>query len=104
MQAKIIICGGDGTLSWVINELIEHSVDLSKCHLGIIPIGTGNELWRGLGCSIKSFDFSLPNFAKQIKKWTQPKILEYDVWDVRIETYENGKIVVVKDRKEIDRE
>ena len=46
---RIIICGGDGTINWVINELIKHEVNLGKCLFGVIPIGTGNDFCRSIG-------------------------------------------------------
>lgn len=41
---RIIVCGGDGTVSEVINTLIKTDIAL-----GIIPLGIGNDLARNLG-------------------------------------------------------
>jgi|GWRWMinimDraft_6_1066014.scaffolds.fasta_scaffold316249_1 diacylglycerol kinase (ATP) len=58
VQTKVIVCGGDGTINWVINELVKHEVDLAKSHFGVIPIGTGNDFCRAIGWQVETFDFS----------------------------------------------
>lgn len=40
----VIAAGGDGTISEVVNGLIQASVDRPTLPLGILPIGTGNDL------------------------------------------------------------
>ena len=42
--AKLVIIGGDGTISDVVNELADTSLPI-----GIIPAGTGNDVARSLG-------------------------------------------------------
>ncbi len=43
-QTRIIIFGGDGTISEVVNAVVN-----SKVELGVISVGTGNDLARTLG-------------------------------------------------------
>lgn len=38
--AKILVAGGDGTVSQVVNQIIQHNIDIP---LGIYPIGTCND-------------------------------------------------------------
>ena len=40
---RIVIGGGDGTVMWVVDELIKNNIDFEKCSIGIIPFGTGND-------------------------------------------------------------
>ena len=57
-EVKVIVCGGDGTVLWVV-ELVAHSgISTEKVIFGIIPIGTGNDFSRCLkwGGSPISFD------------------------------------------------
>ena len=49
MNTRVIVCGGDGTVMWVVEELVKHQIDLTRCPIGIIPFGTGNDFSRVLG-------------------------------------------------------
>ncbi|XP_054422336.1 diacylglycerol kinase kappa [Pteronotus mesoamericanus] len=45
---RIVVCGGDGSVSWVLS-LIDDLGLHEKCQLAVIPLGTGNDLARVLG-------------------------------------------------------
>ena len=34
---------------WVIDEMINFEIEMSKCPIGIVPFGTGNDFSRVLG-------------------------------------------------------
>uniref|UniRef100_A0A663MDC1 Diacylglycerol kinase n=1 Tax=Athene cunicularia TaxID=194338 RepID=A0A663MDC1_ATHCN len=45
---RILVCGGDGSVGWVLSEI--DALGLHKqCQLGVLPLGTGNDLARVLG-------------------------------------------------------
>lgn len=46
---KVIVCGGDGTVLWVVEEIVKAKIDLENIIIGIIPIGTGNDFSRATG-------------------------------------------------------
>ncbi len=46
-EARFIACGGDGTLSEVLNGVLESG----KGQVGVIPIGTGNDFCRNFASS-----------------------------------------------------
>lgn len=46
---RIVVCGGDGTVMWVIEEMIKANIEVQKCPIGIIPFGTGNDFSRVTG-------------------------------------------------------
>uniref|UniRef100_A0AAY4DVJ0 Diacylglycerol kinase n=1 Tax=Denticeps clupeoides TaxID=299321 RepID=A0AAY4DVJ0_9TELE len=47
---RILICGGDGTVGWVLGvlEAIRHKLTCPEPAIGLIPLGTGNDLARVL--------------------------------------------------------
>ncbi|MBW8009989.1 MAG: YegS/Rv2252/BmrU family lipid kinase [Chloroflexi bacterium] len=45
----IIAAGGDGTIGEVVNGMILSARDVSKISVGILPLGTGNDLAANLG-------------------------------------------------------
>jgi len=47
-KLRVVACGGDGTIRWVIQGLINLGFDPLP-PLGVIPIGTGNDLSRMFG-------------------------------------------------------
>ncbi|XP_046410513.1 diacylglycerol kinase 1 isoform X2 [Neodiprion fabricii] len=44
---KVICCGGDGTVGWIL-ETMDHVQFLQQPAVGVIPLGTGNDLARCL--------------------------------------------------------
>ena len=49
---RILVCGGDGTIAWIVNALDVAKKELgnsSNPPIGILPLGTGNDLARILG-------------------------------------------------------
>ena len=41
--------GGDGTVNWLLTELISSKVDYTKIVFGALPLGTGNDFAKNLG-------------------------------------------------------
>lgn len=76
----IIICGGDGTISWVLNEIVKSKIKVSALTFGLFPIGTGNDMCRSLGWDLDLFEITVGNLVKIVKKWTEAQIVKYDIW------------------------
>lgn len=101
---RVIICGGDGTVLWVVQEVVDAGISIDNITFGIIPIGTGNDFSRSLGWGSSSVGFSDKNIIglkEIVQQWVHSEIRKYDIWDFEMELYEDGNIMRVKDKKEI---
>ncbi|XP_077961175.1 diacylglycerol kinase delta isoform X3 [Gasterosteus aculeatus] len=80
---RILVCGGDGSVGWVLSEI--DALTLHKqCQLGVLPLGTGNDLARVLGWgSACDDDTQLPQILEKLER-ASTKML--DRW--RIMVYE----------------
>lgn len=100
---RVIVCGGDGTVLWVVQEIVNAEVDVTKVVFGIIPIGTGNDFARTLGWGSSSVDFSDRNITelrRLVMEWIKADVKSYDIWDFELELYEGGDIRKIEDKKE----
>jgi diacylglycerol kinase family enzyme len=114
---RIIVAGGDGTVSWLINEMEKLEIDfqvffclfkfpskqspfigqiypltfVNDKHrpIGILPLGTGNDLSRTLGWGAKFNDaLNLNFFHGYTQKWLEAVDDNFDIWTLEVDTYE----------------
>ena len=74
---KVIAVGGDGTIGFVLNRL--RILELHETEIGLIPLGTGNDLGRALGI------FRIYNqrgLLATVKRLLKAKYTWFDLWDV----------------------
>ncbi|NXE15244.1 DGKD kinase, partial [Lophotis ruficrista] len=83
---RILVCGGDGSVGWVLSEI--DALGLHKqCQLGVLPLGTGNDLARVLGWgSLCDDDTQLLQILEKLERATTKML---DRWSVL--TYEAPK-------------
>ncbi len=80
---KVIAVGGDGTIGFVLNRL--RGRDLHDTEIGLIPLGTGNDLGRALGI------FRIYNergLLACVKRLLKAQCVRFDLWDL------NGKLTM----------
>ncbi|KAG9348987.1 hypothetical protein JZ751_029304 [Albula glossodonta] len=78
---RILVCGGDGSVGWVLSEI--DKLNLHK-QLGVLPLGTGNDLARVLGWGPSCDDDTLlPQILEKLER-ASTKML--DRWSIM--TYE----------------
>ncbi|XP_062873210.1 diacylglycerol kinase delta-like isoform X2 [Trichomycterus rosablanca] len=78
---RILVCGGDGSVGWVLSE-IDTLMLHKQCQLGVLPLGTGNDLARVLGWgSACDDDTQLPQILEKLER-ASTKML--DRWSIMV--------------------
>lgn len=91
----VMIAGGDGTVTWVLEEFYRTpGLQVEDFKFGIIPFGTGNDLSRVLnwgsgrmGNLIGRDDSVL---LSDLEAWTAASYVDIDLWDARITSHPGG--------------
>ncbi|XP_038631178.1 diacylglycerol kinase eta isoform X2 [Scyliorhinus canicula] len=83
---RILACGGDGSVGWVLSEIDKLGLH-KQCKLGVLPLGTGNDLARVLGWGgLCDDDAQLPQVVAKLERATTKML---DRWSIM--TYEATK-------------
>jgi hypothetical protein len=83
----------------VLSIILKEGISLTKVVLGIIPIGTGNDFSRSLGWGSETVKVSKDDYRELsilVRKWMKAEVGFYDMWDVTVETFPDGKIYDIK--------
>lgn len=90
----VIMAGGDGTVLWGIQEIIEHHISFSQVVIGVIPYGTGNDFARSLNwhhmTAIHPFNQDLKAMKDLCEHWLRAEIVKHDLWNIVIELHPDG--------------
>jgi len=66
----LVVAGGDGSVHLVVQRLLQHDpTTLASTTIGLLPLGTGNDLARGLGIPtdpVKAAELCLEGTARQL--------------------------------------
>jgi diacylglycerol kinase (ATP) len=80
-KVRVLVCGGDGTVAWILQALEELPEVEVKPPVGILPLGTGNDLARVLGWGGGFNNDLISELLMQIQE-AHPAVL--DRWEVCI--------------------
>ncbi|KAK8386487.1 hypothetical protein O3P69_010841 [Scylla paramamosain] len=76
---RILICSGDGSVGWVLSEIDKLHMT-NQCQIGVLPLGTGNDLARVLGWgSACDDDTHLPQTLERYERATTKML---DRWSI----------------------
>ncbi|KAL7581367.1 hypothetical protein ACA910_021960 [Epithemia clementina (nom. ined.)] len=89
-KLRILVCGGDGTVSWIISALDSLNLKRKWPPIAILPLGTGNDLARVHGWGAGYNNESLISILEQI---SESYISVLDRWEL---TVEDGKKRITK--------
>ncbi|XP_041449014.1 diacylglycerol kinase 1 [Drosophila obscura] len=77
---KVICCGGDGTVGWVLEAM--DSIELAtQPAIGVIPLGTGNDLAR---CLRWGGGYEGENIPKLMEKIKRASTVMLDRWSIEV--------------------
>jgi hypothetical protein len=86
-RVRVLVCGGDGTAAWILQSLEELQEVDPKPPVGILPLGTGNDLARVLGWGGGFANDLISELLMQIQE-AHPAVL--DRWEVNITPQDPG--------------
>ena len=82
-RLRILVCGGDGTVSWIISALENMKLERRWPPIAILPLGTGNDLARIHGWGAGYNNESILAILEQI---TEAYVSLLDRWELTIES------------------
>ncbi|CAF1050325.1 unnamed protein product [Rotaria sordida] len=82
---RICICGGDGTVAWILSRLMDAFPPLKNPPVSICPLGTGNDMSRALGWGYRYKPKQLMETLTQISRAHSTPL---DRWRIQIEALE----------------
>ncbi|XP_066536492.1 diacylglycerol kinase delta isoform X2 [Hoplias malabaricus] len=93
---RILVCGGDGSVGWVLSELDKLGLH-KQCQLGVLPLGTGNDLARVLGWGgLCDDDAQLLQILEKLERATTKMLDRWSIMTYEVPT-KNAPVIVKED-------
>ena len=90
-EVRVLVAGGDGSLIWLLQDLVHAGVPLDRVVISPLPFGTGNDLAATLGWGRKPNTPLLGiNLEVAVKDWALAQPEAFDVWEVDLQLSEAG--------------
>uniref|UniRef100_A0A8C6L830 Diacylglycerol kinase n=1 Tax=Nothobranchius furzeri TaxID=105023 RepID=A0A8C6L830_NOTFU len=94
---RILVCGGDGSVGWVLSELDKLNLH-KQCQLGVLPLGTGNDLARVLGWGgLCDDDAQLLQILEKLERATTKMLDRWSILTFEVPTTNKISPVVKED-------
>ncbi|XP_014254872.1 diacylglycerol kinase eta isoform X4 [Cimex lectularius] len=94
---RVLVCSGDGSVGWVLSEIDKLNIT-KQCQVGVLPLGTGNDLARVLGWGASCDDDT--NLAHILDKYEKATTKILDRWSIM--TFERSISVSNEERIHLD--
>jgi hypothetical protein len=88
-------CGGDGTIGWILQEA--DKLGLKDMQLGVLPLGTGNDLARVLGWGGSYEPSDLADLSDKLDKIEKSTAKLFDRWSITASGEAHGTSVAAID-------
>lgn len=90
-EVRVLVAGGDGSLIWLLQDLVLEGVPLDRVAVSPLPFGTGNDLAATLGWGRKpSTPLLGANLELAVQDWVRAEPEAFDVWEVDLQLREGG--------------
>lgn len=96
-NVRVIVAGGDGTVGWVLNTIEKLQLD-PRPQVGILPLGTGNDLSRVLGWG-ECFSCDENSLEEVMRKIITATPTTIDRWSVKLQ--QSSRLIPLMPQKEV---
>uniref|UniRef100_A0A452HII3 Diacylglycerol kinase n=1 Tax=Gopherus agassizii TaxID=38772 RepID=A0A452HII3_9SAUR len=97
---RILVCGGDGSVGWVLSEIDKLSLH-KQCQLGVLPLGTGNDLARVLGWGGScDDDTQLPQILEKLERASTKMLDRWSIMSYELKLPSKPSILPVTSEEE----
>ncbi|XP_073982578.1 diacylglycerol kinase eta isoform X5 [Rhodnius prolixus] len=91
---RILVCSGDGSVGWVLSEIDKLNIT-NNCQVGVLPLGTGNDLARVLGWGASCDDDT--NLIHLLDKYEKATTKILDRWSIM--TFERPLSITIEEKE-----